>query len=113
MNVNQKLMALEEVTGYPVAQDEYEGTGDRYIVFTYEDERAALWGDNREVARTVWLMVCLFIPKRHDYFEDKDKIEAELVRQGFNIESRQVWLEEAMKGTEKIRRVTISANYTE
>lgn len=113
MNVNQKLMALEEATGYPVVQDEYEGTSDRYIVFTYEDERAALWGDNREAARTVWLMVCLFVPKRHDYFEDKDKIEAELVRQGFNIESCQVWLEEARKGTEKIRRVTISVNYTE
>ncbi len=113
MNVNKKLMALEEATGYPVVQDEYEGKSDRYIVFTYEDERAELFGDNREAARTVWLMVCLFVPKGHDYFGDKDKIEAELVKQGFNIESRQVWLEDAMKGTEKVRRVTISVNYTE
>ena len=113
MNVNPKLKALEKVTGYPVEQDEYEGTSDRYIVFTYEDERAALRGDNRETARTAYLMVCLFVPKSHDYFEDKDKLEAELVRQGFTIESCQVWLEEARKGTEKIRRITISVNITE
>lgn len=113
MNVNPKIKALEEVTGYPVSQDEYEGDSDKYIVFTYEDERPVLHADNKEIARAAYLMICLFVPKSHDYFEDKDKIEAELKRQGFAIESCQVWLENAREGTEKIRRITISVNITE
>ncbi|MCM1213314.1 MAG: hypothetical protein NC331_11325 [Lachnospiraceae bacterium] len=113
MNVNGKLEALGAVTGYPVEQDEYEGREDRYITYTYEDERPALFGDNSGQAGTAWLRVCLFVPKSHDYFGDKDKIMAELARQGFNIESCQTWLEDARKGTEKIRRVTISVNITE
>lgn len=113
MNVNPKLKFLEQVTGYPVEQDEYEGTRDKYIVFTYEDERAALRADNKEYARTAYLMVCLFVPKGHNYFADKDKIEAALVQQGFTVESSQVWLEPSMVGTEKIRRITLSVNITE
>lgn len=113
MNVNPKLKVLEKVTGYPVEQDEYEGKCDKYIVFTYEDERPALHGDNKEVARVAYLMVCLFVPKSYDYFADKDKIEAELVKQGFTVESSQVWLEDARVGTEKIRRITISVNITD
>lgn len=113
MNVNPKLKILEEVTGYPVEQDEYEGPSDKYIVFTYEDERAVLRADNKEKAETAYLMVCLFVPKSYDYFADKKKIKAALVQQGFTVESIQVWLEDARTGTEKIRRITISVNITE
>lgn len=113
MNVNPKIKALEKVTGYPVEQDEYEGTNDKYIVFTYEDERPVLNGDNKEAARAAYLMVCLFVPKSYNYFADKDKLEAELVKQGFTVESSQVWLEDARTGSEKIRRITISVNITD
>lgn len=113
MNVNPKLKALEDVTGFPVEQDEYEGSSDKYIVFTYEDERASLRADNEEQAETAYLMVCLFVPKSYDYFEDKKNIKDALVRQDFTVESIQTWLEDARKGTEKIRRIIFSVNITE
>lgn len=113
MNVNPKLKSLENITGFPVVQDEYEGSSDKYIVFTYEDERASLRADNEEQAETAYLMVSLFVPKNYDYFEDKKNIKTALVRQGFTVESTQTWLEDARIGTEKIRRITYSVNITE
>lgn len=113
MNVNSKLKTLEKITGFPVEQDEYEGSSDKYIVFTYEDERASLRADNEEQAETAYLMVSLFVPKDYDYFEDKKNIKAELVQQGFTVESIQAWLEDARIETKKIRRITFSVNITE
>lgn len=113
MNVNSKLKALENITGFPAEQDEYEGSSDKYIVFTYEDERPSFYADNKEQAETAYLMVSLFVPKNYNYFEDKKNIKTALVQQGFNVESIQTWLEDARIGTEKIRRITFSVNITE
>lgn len=113
MNVNPKLKTLENITGYPVEQDEYEGSSDKYIVFTYEDERPSLRADNKEQARTAYIMVSFFVPKNYNYFADKKTIETALVQQGFILESIQTWLEDAVNGTEKIRRITFSVNITE
>lgn len=113
MNVNPRLFALEDATGFPVAQDEYEGSSDKYIVFTYEDERPSLRADNREQARTAYIMVSLFVPKNYDYFADKKKVEDALVQQDFTLESVQTWLEDAGIGTKRIRRIIFSVNITE
>lgn len=113
MNVNGKLRTLKQVTGYPVEQDLYEGAADKYIVFVYEDERAALQADNTEQATIAYLNVSLFVPKDYNYFEDKKKIKEALTAQGFCVESIQQWLEKSTMGTEKVRRVTFNINITE
>lgn len=113
MNVNAKLRQLEEVTGYPVRPDEYSGSEEKYITFTYEDERPVLSGDNDEIAETAYLQVSLFTPKDFNYFPDKKKIKKALKEQGFNIESIQSWLDDAKTGTKKTRRTIFIVNITE
>lgn len=113
MNVNEKIRTLEKVTGYPVRPDVYEGSTDKYITFTYEDERAALHADDEVQADIAYLQVSLFVPECFNYFEDKRKIKRQLKQQGFQVESVQSWLEDARIGTKRIRRVTFSVNITE
>lgn len=113
MNVNEKIRMLEKVTGYPVRPDIYEGPADKYITFTYEDERAALYADDNEQADIAYLQVVLFTPDDFNYFEDKKKIKKELKRQGFEIESIQSWLDDARIGTKRVRHTTFSVNITE
>ncbi len=110
MNVNKKIMILETVTGYPVKQDIYKGPEDKFIVFTYEDERTALAADNEELAGTAYLQVALFTPESFNYFADKKIIRKALKEQGFNIESVQSWLEG--KNSE-IRHTVFAVNITE
>lgn len=112
MNLNEKIMGLEEVTGYPVEQDLYEGNADKYITFTYEDERPVMNGDNRPVADVAYLQISFFCPKNFNYFEAKRKIRDYLESQKFKVTIR-TWLEEVMNGDEKIRRVLFEVNYTE
>ncbi len=110
MNINKKMMILEEATGYPVKQDIYRGKEDKFIVFTYEDERPALAADNEELAETVHLQVTFFTPESFNYFADKKIIRKALKEQGFNIESVQSWLEG--KNSE-IRHTVFAVNITE
>lgn len=110
MNVNKKVMILEAVTGYPVKQDIYRGGEEKYIVFTYEDERTALEADNEEVAGTAYLQVTLFTPESFNYFADKKRIRKALKEQGFNIESVQSWLEGEKR---EIRHTVFTVNITE
>lgn len=112
MNINEKLIKLKQETGYPVCQDFYEGKEERYITFTYEDERAALYGDNEELAETAYLQVSFYFPEDFNYFEDKKKIKKALKKEGFNVESIQTWLEDAKTGTKKIRRILFIVNIT-
>lgn len=109
MNVNEKIRSLEQVTGYPVMPDIYRGTEDRYIVFTYEDERTALEADNEELAVTVWLQVALFTPEKFNYFKDRKKIKKALKEQGFNVESVQSWLEGK---NNEVRHTVFTVNFT-
>ncbi len=111
MGIRERVMVLGKALGYPVEQDEYEGIGERYIVYTYEDERGSLWGDDREVAVTTWVQVSLFIPKTDDYDADKRKMKRILEAEGFQVESVQVWVEH-LSGR-KVRRITFSVNITE
>lgn len=112
MNLNEKILGLEAVTGYPVEPDLYEGNGDKYISFTYEDERPVLNADNRPVADIAYLQINFFCPKNFNYFADKKKIRDYLESQKFKVTIRS-WLEDAMTGDEKIRRVLFEVNYTE
>lgn len=113
MNVNEKLLQLETVTGYPVCPDLYTGPADKSITFTYEDERGTLYADNDETATTAYIQVSLNTPESYNYMEDKHKIKKELKRLGFNVESIQSWLEEAKKGSERVRRTIFNVNITE
>ena len=113
MNVNEKLRTLEEVTGYPVRPDIYTGGEDKYITFTYEDERPALVADNDETAETAYLQITLYTPEDFNYFSDKKKIKKHLKGQGFNVESIQSWLDDAKTGTKKTRHTVFIVNITE
>ena len=113
MNVNEKLMKLQEVTGYPVRPDIYTGPADKNITFTYEDERGALYADDDETATTAYLQVSLNTPENYNHMRDKHLIKKELKKLGFNVESIQSWLEDAKKGTERVRRTIFSVNITE
>ena len=104
MNVNEKIRTLEDVTGYPVRPDIYTGGEDKYITFTYEDERPALVAD---------LQVTLYTPEDFNYFSDKKKIKKHLKEQGFNVESIQSWLDDAKTGTKKTRHTVFIVNITE
>lgn len=113
MNVNAKIRTLEEVTGYPVRPDIYNGSEEKYITFTYEDERAALYGDDEEIAEIAYLQVNLYTPEDYNYFEDKRKIKKHLKSQGFNVRSIGAWLDDAKTGTKRIRHVAFEVNITE
>ena len=78
MNVNPILLVLKDITGLPVTQDVYEGKGDKWITFTYEDERPGQIGDNSVTDDIAYMQVNLFTPKRFDYMELKEKIKSYL-----------------------------------
>lgn len=113
MNVNRTLIGLKDVTGFPVYPDVYEGTADKYITFTYEDERGALYADDEEIHTEVTVEVNLFTPKDFNYFQAKDAIKAYLVANDFQVENIQSWISTEEKGTSKYRQTTFSANKTQ
>lgn len=112
MNVNEKIMALKEVTGYDVSEDVYEGEEDKYITFTYEDERPEFRGDNHVIYDTAYIQVNFFCPTGFQYADVKHKIRDHLEKMGFKVTIR-TWLEDRVKGTERIRRILFETTYTE
>ena len=113
MNVNEKIRTLEKVTGYPVRPVIYSGKADKYITFTYEDERGELFADDEEQETTAYLQISLYTPENFNYFEDKKKIKKQLKSEGFNVESIQSWLEDTLDGTKKTRHTVFIVNITE
>ena len=69
MNVNGLIMTLQNTVNYPVAPDLYEGKEDKYITFTYEDERSALDADNEEQQTVAYLQITLYTPPLQEYME--------------------------------------------
>ena len=63
MNVNGLIMTLQNTVNYPVAPDLYEGKEDKYITFTYEDERSA-WMPTTKNSR-LWHIYRLHCILRH------------------------------------------------
>lgn len=113
MNLNPMLAELSEATGYPVAPDIYTGDSDKWIVYTYTDERGELYGDDSEQYVTVKLYVSFYCPSTFNYMADKKKIKDKLVELGFQIESISSYLDNsALDGTDYIRRVLYEINYT-
>lgn len=113
MNVNAKIRTLETETGYPVRPDIYSGDSDKYITFTYEDERGELYADGEELETTAYLQISLYTPENFNYFTDKAKIKAKLKEEGFNVESIRSWLEDSLDGTHKTRHTVFIVNITE
>lgn len=75
MNVNPLLMELKNITKYPVNPDIYEGTSDKWITFTYQDERPSFFGDNDVLDDIAYISVNLFTPKAFNYMPMKEKIK--------------------------------------
>lgn len=110
MNVNGLIMTLQNTVNYPVAPDLYEGKEDKYITFTYEDERSALDADNEEQQTVAYLQITLYTPPLQEYMEDKKKIKAELKKLGFCVESIQSWVDSY--APEKRRHTVFNVNIT-
>lgn len=111
MNVNKLLVELEKVVKVPVVPDVYEGDKDRYIAFTYADERGALYADNAEELTEVTINVSYYCPYKYNYFLDKKKIKEALVTRGFNLEYIRNFVETAENGTERVRHIVFVVNY--
>ena len=78
MNVNPLIMKLKELTGLDVVPDFYEGTADKWITFTYEDERPAQKGDNIVTWDIAYMQVSLFTPKNFNHMTLKQTIKTYL-----------------------------------
>lgn len=114
MNLNKLLIeTLNDATGLPVAQDEYEGKEDKYIVFTYIDERPEVFADNVAVADVAYMQIQLITPKSYNYFAKKETIREALEGAGFSVTSLKSYLGDAFNGTEKIRQTIIEALYSD
>ena len=84
MNVNRIVEALSSVAGCPVELDVYSGRQQRYITYTYEDERPEMQGDNRTLADTAYIQIHYFVPREYDYMADKHKIRDYLEQSGLS-----------------------------
>ncbi len=113
MDINELLVSLLETTGLPAKQDEYDGKEDKYIIFTYEDERPEYSADNEVTDDTAYMQIQLITPKKFDYFELKKKIRNLLEGADFCVTSTRSFLGDARMGTEKIRQTIFQATYTE
>lgn len=112
MNVNPLILELNMVTGYPVVPDLYEGNEDKWIVFTYADERGELYGDDVELYTTAKLYVSFYCPMSWNYMADKKVIKKKLVELGFQVESISSYIDDSLEGAEKVRRVLFEVNIT-
>lgn len=113
MNVNPLIESLEKSIHIPVAQDEYEGKDDKYLIYTYEDERPVHFGDDKALQDTAYLTLQLIVPKTFNYMKLKHQIRDELERMDFIVTDIRSFLSSAINGTDKIRRITFDATYTD
>lgn len=91
MDVNAEIQELESITGLPVSPDIYTGKADKYIVYSYTDERPVFWGDDEPEEDQVIIQVSLFTPPKFNYMSLKHQIRDYLeTLGGVDISS---WLE--------------------
>ena len=112
MNLNPTLLKIGGKMNLPTAQDIYEGKEDKYITFTYEDERSGLDADDGWSETTVALQVQLITPVKYNYFPYKDQLKTLLEANGFSIERIQSWLTDSLTGTDRVRQTIFSVYYT-
>ena len=109
MNVNPILKELNTVTGLPVVPDVYNGSGDKWITFTYQDERPSFFGDNDVLNDIAYISVNLFTPANYNYMTTKEVIKTYLESIGVltNTESY-VYLENQIPIRQTIFEVQIT-----
>lgn len=115
MNVNARIKKLEEITGLPVRQDTYSGDAQSYIVFAYNDERPALYGDDVPLYDNAVIQVNLYTPPNLDYMEYKHLIRDYLETIG-EVDSIGTWIDTYVsnKNLEEMKRhTTFTVNITE
>jgi hypothetical protein len=112
MNLNPILQSIAGGMGYPAAQDIYEGKERKYIIYTYEDERASYHGDDGWEETTVSMQVQLITPKDYNYFADKAALKRLLENNGFSVEYIQSFLTDTLTGTDRVRQTVFSVYYT-
>ena len=113
MDINQKITELSGIVDCPVSQDIYEGEKNRYITFSYEDERPVMYGDNKPKEDIAYLQISYYVPVTYSYMKDKHKIRDFLENSGFKVTSIRCWTEDALTGYQKVRHLLFEVNYTE
>lgn len=113
MNVNEKILGLKEIADCPVVPDVYDGTEDRYITFTYEDERPDTRADNGVEADVSYIQIAYFVPKTYDYMNDKHRIRDYLEANGFQVTSIRSWIDADIIKEQYIRHVAFETSYLE
>lgn len=87
MNVDSKIMELKTATGLPVAHGAYAGKADKYIVFTLEDERPELYGDDDYLTESAVYQVQMVCPFAFNFHSLKDTIISTMKGQGFTFQN--------------------------
>lgn len=113
MNLNPIFEEMQNVLGYPVEQDVYQGKEEIYAIYIYEDERGGLYGDNRPLIDTAYMRVQLYTPKNYNYMSLKHKTRDYLEKHDFIVTSIRSWLETKIDNkAEKIRCTAIETEYS-
>ena len=113
VNVNKILMSLKnELKGYDIAPDIYDGKSDKWGVFSYTDERGSLFADNDEEAVTARIMLTFYTPKNYNYMQDKGIVKDFLKRNGFENITYSSWVDQDQHGTEYMRHQVWEFDYT-
>lgn len=114
MNVDDKMMKLAEATGYPVAPGIYKGSSDKYIIYTTEDERPGLYGDDEEQTEEAVIQVQFICPYDFNYQAVKKIIKKTMKKQGFSVESfREIINTDPAMGAKEVRSLVFSFNIME
>lgn len=113
MNLNNKIQDIEKSLNIPIEENEYQGKGKTYMVFSYDDERPILSADNEPYADRADITFQLIIPRNIDYMKLKHQVRDKLEQSGFAVTSIRALLGSAINGTDKIRRIIFETNYTE
>ena len=114
MDVNKDIQELGVITGLPISPDVYSGNAEKYIVYTYADERPVYWGDDQTMADQAIIQVNMFTPPKFNYMSLKHKIRDYLETLG-EISEISSWIETftAKNNLEQtIRHTTFSVTIT-
>lgn len=113
MDLTGKMVALGKKTGCDVEEGIYSGSGNRYIVFVYEDERPDTRADNSVQADVAYLQISYYTPREYPYMKDKHAIRDYLEEQGFSVTSIRSWIEDVITGYDRTRHTVFEVNYLE
>ena len=113
MDLTDIMKELGIIADCPAAEDVYSGKAERYITFTYEDERATAHADNERQLDTVWMQVNYYVPITYRYQKDKKAIKEHLEQIGAKEISVRSWTEGALDGRKDKKHIVFEFNYSE